>query len=88
MQSIAINNAIRDSSIGGIWMSTGERSCKDYGDCGIGSISKCSTECINFRWNGKTPDSLKIKFSVGNNMTVLGYKTSKGFRTLTALPIE
>jgi hypothetical protein len=30
-------------------MSWGERSCKEYGDCGISSMSKCNKNCISYR---------------------------------------
>jgi len=44
---------------------------------------------ILYIWDGKKiPDSPKVKFSVGNHMTVWGYKTRDGFRTLNGLPIN
>jgi hypothetical protein len=67
-------------------MSWGERSCKEYGDCGISSMSKCNTECVNYRHNGKIPDSPKVKFTVGNLGKVWGYRTKEGYKTIGALP--
>ena len=70
-------------------MSWGERSCKKFGNCGISGTGSCDTNCILYIWDGKKiPDSPKVKFSVGNHMTVWGHKTRDGYRTLNGLPIN
>jgi len=65
---------------------SGERSCKEYGDCAIFGIAPCNTNCLLYVCNGKTPtNSPKVKFSVGNNLLSWGYKTRDGYKTLNGL---
>jgi hypothetical protein len=66
------------------WLSWGERSCKSYGDCGISGINSCDTTCILYEWNGKTPDTQKVKALIGNHPTMC-YPTREGYKTLLGL---
>lgn len=67
-------------------MSTGERSCKEYGDCGIyGMGGPCDTTCVNYAWNGKKPDTAPVRATIGNHGVFPCYLTRDGYKTLNGL---
>jgi len=65
-------------------MNYGEKSCKQFGNCGISGLGPCNTACVLYSWNGKNPDTKMVKAVMGNH-TTMGYPTRKGFKTLNGL---
>ena len=55
-------------------MSWGERSCNNYGACPIPnecSISTCNVDCIEYKSNGRTPDSFSEAKEIINPVKVI-----------------